>query len=280
MSEQLLSSVEMANFVTNGFLRFDAIIPEHLNKAVLAEITSDKIAGVRYNNQHQSFSEYFNTSPAFAAVLDLPPVQRLINSLVGHHPTIDHCAVHRVFANTKHGQFWHADATIDPRTEAFDIQIFYFPHDTPLEAGGTLFLPGSHFRHVHESSIARYQNLKGQLHVVCPAGSIFAVHHGLWHCGQPNRTNNDRYMLKLRLNPTVHQGRLFDTTDLDHERIPHILSTYLAWPGAEARLEILQRLRLWRFVTQSKFDVDLWLSRLENQPQPCETMAAPALAHR
>jgi hypothetical protein len=267
MSDQLLTSVEMAHFVTHGFLRFDAIVPEHLNQAVLSEITEDKIAGCRYNNERLSFADYFRSSPAYAAVMELAPVQRLINSLVGRNSAIDHCAVHKVFANSPNGQFWHADATIDPRTEAFDIQIFYYPHDTPLAAGGTLFLPGSQYRFVHESSIARYQNIKGQMHVVCPAGSIFVVHHGLWHCGQPNHTQNHRYMVKLRLNPTVPQVRLFDTADLDDASIPHILSTYQPWPGAEARLEILQRLRLWRALSRTDFDADLWLSRLENQPQ-------------
>ena len=266
MSKNALTSVEMAHFVTHGYLRFDGIVPDHLNQAVLTEISEGRLSGVRYNQERLSFPEYFAQAPAYASLYDLPQVSRVVASLVGANPAIDHCALHSVFAKTLQAQFWHADATIDPRTETFDIQVYYFPHDTPLEAGGTLILPGSHYRRVHETTIARYQNIQGQVHMVCPAGTILCAHHNLWHCSQPNRTANHRYMIKLRLNATVPQTRLFDTSDLHDAEIPTILSTHHAWPGAEIRLEILQRLRLWRYLTQSDVDVDLWLSRLENHP--------------
>ena len=36
--EHLLNSVQMANFVADGFLRFDELVPAHLNAAALAEM--------------------------------------------------------------------------------------------------------------------------------------------------------------------------------------------------------------------------------------------------
>ncbi len=252
------------SFVADGFLRFDALVPAELNRACLDELGAERLTGVRYNNEHLSFESFFAAAPAYAAVIQLPAVQGIIASLVGPEPGIDHLAVH-----VQHGpyaQFWHADATIDPRTEAFDIQVFYYPHDTPRESGGTLFLPGSHFRRVHETTIARYQNIRGQSHMVCPAGTVVVGHQNLWHCGQPNTTGKPRFMFKLRLNPRYRQTRLFDTTDIENPDIAHILQTCAAWMGAEHRLEILQRLRLWRALTGTNFDCELWLSRLENQP--------------
>ena len=98
-------------------------------------------------------------------------------------------------------QPWHADAILDPRRAAFDIQLFFFFHETPREMGGTMVLPGSHLRRVNEAAIARYQNFVGQTAMDCPAGSLLVAHHGIWHCGQPNLTDRPRTMFKLRLEP-------------------------------------------------------------------------------
>ena len=59
-------------------------------------------------------------------------------------------------------QNWHADSIIDLRPLAFDVQAFYFAHDTPKEMGPTLILPGSHLRKVNTESIGRYKNIVGQ----------------------------------------------------------------------------------------------------------------------
>jgi hypothetical protein len=261
-----LTSRQVADFVADGLLRFDALIPDELNRAVIAEMDSGRLAGVRFNNDGLGFADFFASAPAYRRVIDHPQVQAAIAGLVGPDPAIDHSAVHTVPAGARRGQAWHADATIDPRTEAFDIQIFYFPHDTPREAGGTLFLPSSHFRRVHESTISRYHNIVGQKPTVCPAGTIIVGHHGLWHCSQPNRTDRTRWMVKLRLNPRVRQRRLFDCSDCEHADVGAALERFHSWHGVEYRLEILQRLRLWRSLTGTDFDVNLWLSRLENEP--------------
>jgi ectoine hydroxylase-related dioxygenase (phytanoyl-CoA dioxygenase family) len=199
-------------------------------------------------------------------VLALPAVAGAIESLVGPDPIYDHHYAHVIAPQTRWSQPWHADAIIDPRRQAFDIQLMFFFHDTPREMGATMLLPGSHLRRVNEAAIARYQNFVGQAAMACPAGSLIIVHHGIWHCGQPNLTDRPRTMLKLRLNPRVPQRRLFDTRDLDDPQIPKILGRDHGWYGHEVRLEIANRARLWRYLTDDpRFDVDYWLTRIENQ---------------
>src|SRR5205085_2611347 len=83
------------------------------------------------------------------AVVRLPQVQGIIRSLVGPDCLYDHHCPHRVSPGHLEGQIWHADAIIDVR-QHFDIQLFYYPHDTPREMGGTMFLPGSQFRRNHK----------------------------------------------------------------------------------------------------------------------------------
>ena len=284
MADDLLTSAQMATFVARGFLRFDEVIPHPLCAEMLREIETGArpttfgtsratTAGAPARGPGQLLHDVWPDSAGMAAVVRLPVVAGIIKSLVGDRPLYDHHYAHTVEAGQRWSQPWHADAVIDTRT-AFDIQLFFFPHDTPRTMGGTMILPGSHLRRVHESDIARYQNFLGQLPMVCKAGSLLVCHHGIWHCGQPNRTQARRHMLKLRLDPSAPQRRLWNTRDLDASapsaqavanEIGAILTKTEPWHGNEARLEIVNRLRLWRQLTgDERYDADYWLTRLEN----------------
>ena len=274
----LLNSKQMAEFVARGFLRFDELVPTEINSRVMRDIDNDAIIGSPAGTPLSQC--YQGTS--IREMLDLPQIQGLIQSLVGEDPLFDHDAIHVREPNEGKAQGLHADSIIDLRRH-FDIQIMYFPHDVPLEMGGTLLLPGSHFRKVNEADIAAYQNMRGQIPMECSAGSILALHHGIWHCGRQNQTDRRRYMFKLRLNPAVRQLRLWNTDDLDegyrdHQEIfvgrrgrgnvQDILSQREPWfEEASGRLEIVNRIKLWRFLTgDESFDVHYWLTRLENLP--------------
>ena len=260
--QHLLNSKQMAQFVADGLLRFDELVPDELNRAACAEMEAGVLrgkAGVPMDELWQDL--------AIGQVMRLPAIQGMIDSLVGPGPLYDHHAVHTVNANHEHGQIWHADAIIDTRMH-FDVQFFYFAHDTPREMGGTMFLPGSQYRRVSESDIARYQNFLGQMPMVCKAGTVAVAHHSIWHCAQPNLTDNKRYMFKLRLNPTVRQKKLWNTDDIDDAEIPGLLNANHRWYGNEVRLEAVNRIKMWRFLTgDDNFDLSYWLSRLENAPE-------------
>jgi len=249
--QHLLTTNQMASFAARGFLRFDTLIPQKINRAVMAE----------------------------------PQVQGIIQSLVGPDPIFDHHAIHVRQPNEGQAQGLHGDSIIDTRMH-FDIQLMYFPHDVPLEMGGTLLLPGSQFRRINESDIARYQNFRGQIPMVCQAGTLLALHHGIWHCGRRNETDQIRYMYKIRLNPQVRQLRLWNTDDLEaqmaadpyrqknregsaEENLYTILGRREPWfEYPTGRLEIVNRTKFWRFLSgDDKFDAQYWLTRLENKPE-------------
>lgn len=276
--QYLLNSRQMAEFVARGFLRFDELVPDHINQAVMRDIDNKAIQGAPAGTP---ISQCYHGT-AIRDLLDLPEIQGIMHSLVGPDPLFDHDAIHVREPNQGKAQGMHADSIIDTRTH-FDIQMMYFPHDVPLEMGGTLLLPGSHFRKVNEMDIAGYQNMLGQIPMVCKAGSILVLHHGIWHCGRQNQTDQRRYMFKVRLNPAVRQLRLWNTEDLDddygaHQEIfagkrdendiQYILSRGEPWfEAASGRLEIVNRVKLWRFLTgDDNFDVHYWLTRLENMP--------------
>lgn len=272
----------MAEFVAHGFVRFDGLVPAELNAAFVAEYDRGELSdGFGYGDHRkpeelrggQPFANFWRDSDGLGRVLRLPQVQGAIRSLAGADPIYDHHALHVVQGGHREGQVWHADNMIDPRRVVFDIQLFYFPHDTPREMGGTLLLPGSQYRHIHISDMGRVRNFRGQLPIVCEAGTVLIAHHGIWHCAQPNLTSERRIMFKVRLNSSGSQQAHWNMDDVeDVESYYAILSHNHAWYGNEHRLELLHRLRAWRYLTgDGDFDLDYYLGRIQtraNQADP------------
>ena len=278
----LLTTNQMASFATRGFLRFDELISPEVNEAVMAEIDAGTIQSPAAGTP---LSTCYASPSSLGSMLRMPEVQGIIQSLVGPDPGFDHHAIHVRKPREGSAQGLHGDSIIDTRWH-FDIQLMYFPHDISLEMGGTLLLPGSQFRRINEMDIARYQNMLGQVPMVCKAGSLLALHHGIWHCGRRNDTDQMRYMYKIRLNPRVRQLRLWNTDDLEaqmskdpfttsgrwtseDETIYSILANREPWfEAATGRLEVVNRIKFWRFLTgDDSFDVQYWLTRLENMPE-------------
>ncbi|WP_211265185.1 phytanoyl-CoA dioxygenase family protein [Actinacidiphila oryziradicis] len=264
-SESLLTSVQMAHFVAHGSLRVDAVVPEEMNAEALGVLAAG-IPAVPYGTPvPQAYPE-----GSFARrLVELPVVAGALRSLVGPEPTIDHHAVHIREPREGNAQPLHGDAIIDVRPDAFDVQLMYYPQDVTLDMGGTLSVPGSHLRRTNETDTGRYQNLLGQTRLVCPAGTVVFLHHGIWHGGRRNDSDAVRYMFKIRFNPTVRQQLLWDTADLDDPAVAEELQRGFPWyEGATARLEIYNRIKLWRALTgDESFDLEYWMTRSSNRPQ-------------
>lgn len=305
----LLDTRAMAHFAARGFLLLEGIVPEAINRDFLAAVPPvERRDGESLMQAYgrliarteipesppgRPLEAVFDPDSPLGRLLALPAVRGIIASLVGPRPTFDHQFLHLAFPPSawregdppQTSQHLHQDSTIDVRTGAFDIQLMYYPHAVGPEDGGTRFVPGSHLRVVSEAAIARYQNVRGQRHVVCPAGSLLVKHHGLWHGGGVNRGSAPRIMYKIRLNPTVPQVRLWDTSDLPPEDAPQrpifwvrtppdpgsvdaVLMRPEPWYEADTgRLELMARARFWRRLTgRPTADVDYWLTRVENEP--------------
>ena len=277
--QHLLNSRQMAEFVARGFLRFDEIVPDEINQATMSAFEA---GGIKSYPAGTPFDECYPAPSPIGAMLRMPQIQGALESLVGPGSLFDHHAIHMRQPMEGKAQGMHGDSIIDTRLH-FDVQLMYFPHDVPLEMGGTLLLPGSHFRRINEAEVSRYQNFIGQIPMACKAGSILLLHHGIWHCGRQNRTDRIRYMYKIRLNPSVRQLRLWNSDDLDESTNAHqpifagekrddiqaILARLEPWfEAGDGRLEIVNRTLLWRFLTGDEdFDVHYWLTRLENMPE-------------
>jgi hypothetical protein len=261
----LLSAPQMAQFVASGYLRFDDLVPADLCAACLEEMRHNR----GYLAVGTPFEETWPRGTALGDAFRLPRVQGMIRSLVGPEPLYDHHAVHRTGAGQMKGPDTHQDSVIDFREDYFDIQLSLFPADTPEEMGGTFLIPGSHFRNVRTSDIGMYQHMVGKIWAACSAGTIYVWNSRLWHGARSNHSERERFMFKVRLNPTRPQVRNFEMADLDAPEIDAILSTRHGWEGNEFRYELMQRVRLWRYVSgQPDYDVgERFLRRLEYQPE-------------
>jgi hypothetical protein len=284
-----LSTREVARFVARGYLEFPALTPDGINQQYLDEMGGGKIPEVAAGTP---LSHAYPKGSALARLYAYPPLAAIIESLVGPDPLVDHHFVHLTlgeeqrtgfgFADPLPSQHWHQDSTIDTR-QAFDVQIMWYPHEVTADMGGTRFLPGSHLRVVSEAAVGRYQNIKGQRHVVCPAGTALVLHHGVWHGGGSNTGPSMRHMVKIRLQARVPQVRLWDDSDLtdrDFEQQPifwalapraaddlhSILCENQPWYEADThRLEFVNRIRLFRYLLgDDAFDADYWCTRLEH----------------
>jgi Phytanoyl-CoA dioxygenase (PhyH) len=263
--KNLLTSVQMAHFVANGSLRMDAVVPDEMNQQAI-EVLKAGIPAVPYGTP---LSETFEDGSFVDRLVQLPEIAGAIHSLVGPEPTVDHHAVHIRKAHEGEAQNLHGDAIIDVRPDAFDMQLMYYPQEVTLEMGGTLSVPGSHLRRTNETDTGRYQNLRGQTRLTCPAGTVVFLHHGIWHGGRRNDSDIDRYMFKIRFNPTVRQVRLWNTEDLYDDAVAAELNTSFPWyESATGRLEIYNRVKLWQALTgDDTFDPDYWVTRVSNRPR-------------
>ena len=293
----LLTTDQMASFVARGFLRLDAVVPDEINQQALAELPAlyrswlDEFRGVAAgrSTDHDGpelprsgtpLCDAYAPDSAFGHMVRVPTIAGAIASLVGRSPVVDHHFVHIKVAGDLNAQGLHCDAIIDEGL-AFDIQLFWFPHDVAPREGGTRFVPGSHLRRVNMDDVARYHHLAGEQYFSGEAGTVVIFHQGLWHAGAPNHGSRDRVMGKLRLNPTEPQVRLWDTSDVEARNRADDHMFARMEPGTVAaelrrsepwyepsvnRLETVQRAKLWRHLTgDTAFDIDWYLTRTERR---------------
>jgi hypothetical protein len=281
--EHRLTTAEMAQFVAHGFLIFESVVPDDINAAALEHFRETGVVDMVRDKPDSGTSLadcYADPSPV-GAMLRLPRLEGILTSLVGPDPVFDHDWVHVRYGGDVLDQHLHQDAIIDT-TLAFDVQMFWFPHDVSPGEGGTGFVPGSHLRRVNEFDIARYQNIVGQRDFSGPAGSLAVFHQGMWHRGRANAGADERWAYKIRLNPTQPQVRHWNLDDFDEihgARHDHLFANYESetaaglfrqhepWhESATGRLETVQRSRLWRYLTgDDKFDSDWYLTRTEQR---------------
>ncbi len=236
----LLNALQMASFANEGVLLCADMVPQELNRAVHED----------EKNLARRGYEFWDESTVLREVFNLPQVQGAIQSFVGANPIYDHSFLHFVAPGNLKRQNWHVDSgTFNTNPFHFDIQAFYFAHDTPIEMGPTLVLPGSHLRRATYWNIGRYKNIAGQRPMVAKAGSIAFMHQDIWHCAQANQTEKTRYVFKVRYKPAAEQQKCFNLEGVDSPEVKDMIGKQQPWYGSDFQKDWLQKLEFWRHLS-------------------------------
>jgi hypothetical protein len=147
----LLTTAQMASFVSRGFLRLDSVVPGDINAQAMEELPKlfrawldefrGAVTGVAAAPDPEaplprsgtSLVDAYHPDSAFGRMVRVPAIAGAIQSLVGAGPVVDHHFVHLKMPGDLHAQGLHCDAIIDSG-DAFDIQLFWFPHDVAPKA--------------------------------------------------------------------------------------------------------------------------------------------------
>ena len=262
----MLESKDIAKFITDGYLCYEGIVPKKICKKVIYEIENG------YFNEYEQVGKDFYKNhwkdKAIGEVYRIKKIKSTIESLLGYNPTYDHHYIHIKEKKTKDNENLHQDGDEDKRKFQFDLLILFFPHEITHNMGGTLIIPSSHYRKVNGNSIKRYQHIIGEKQITCKAGTIYFMHHNLWHSGRSNHSNKKRILFKLRLNPSGDQKRNWNTDQTYMDEVIKIISKDFDWHGDQKRQEIINRVKLWRYLyddSTSDFEKqDLWGTKLSN----------------
>ena len=206
----LLSDEQIQRFIADGFI----VINSNLEDALHARISEEVAYALEHEIPHPG-DNIVPRVPALSEVCDSAAVQGALISLLGDQFSfLPHRFPHnseplnqtniiepfdgqpKMASGSISAATWHQDGhafcgrTRWHRPRA--ANIFYFPHDTPLQMGPTRLLAGSHL-------YATLHDIKPEQAVmnVIPAGSVIVAHFDLGHAGSPNSSDRCRYMVKF-----------------------------------------------------------------------------------
>ena len=128
-------------------------------------------------------------------VLLHPEVAGVVRSLLGEDFLVPRGGHHHYFQEPHLGQTWHSDGLSGNGYDVTELQCYYYPHSVAIEDGPTMVLPGSHCRAVDREAIAHYGDIRGQISLTVPAGTVALTRYGIWHKAGPKTNDRARSMI-------------------------------------------------------------------------------------
>lgn len=254
-SPKLLSDEQVRRFIADGFIVLDSCLPDALHAGIARELHFSLKEESKWLGDN-----LLPRVPKIDLVLQSSVVQGAMQSLLGpdfawaphrfphnseplepearptdFHPFENQPAMGK---GSISGSGWHQDGHSKAgrsRWHTFKaINMFYFPHDVPLEMGPTRLLAGTHLYATLRDALPSQVFLEP-----IKAGTLIVADFDLGHAGTPNRSSISRYMLKfvaLRTsNPTHptwdHRDERWETPEhlLTATRIPRAWDALWHW---------------------------------------------------
>ena len=185
----LLDDDAVLKFVARGYHLVHPELPVGLNERICSAcsaLTENPGNGI------------YAAVPELQEVYQHPVVRGALASLLGTDYRMNaHRHLHSTPPRYLQSQNWHQDSTNLRHHQIRTVLAMYYPQEVTPENGPTVILPASHFRNAPTDRMASYANIRGQVFLNVPAGTVAIVHYDIWHAGTLNRSENPRHMLKF-----------------------------------------------------------------------------------
>ncbi len=193
----LLTDSEVVSFIIRGYLVLHTDLPPAFHNSVY-----DEIAALLAGRPDNPGDAILDLVPALHQVWSHPRVHGALISLLGADYSMNthrHC---HVSPPGMRSQSWHQDGVNQRHAQLRTILAFYYPQDVTPDLGPTVVLPGTHFRNAASDQMATYANLRDQVLLTGPAGTVVLAHYDIWHAGTRNEGARTRYGCKFLFDRT------------------------------------------------------------------------------
>ncbi|MDP6037879.1 MAG: phytanoyl-CoA dioxygenase family protein [Candidatus Latescibacteria bacterium] len=210
----LLTDVEVAKFIVNGYHIVELDLPAERNESIAQQLDALN------SNPGDAITE---TVPELHGVLDHPTTKGVLISLLGKDYEVrSHRHWHCKQPDSGHMN-WHQDSTNNRDTLINRFLGLYYPRDITPNMGPTVIVPGTQFRNAPTDRMAHYTNIRGQIPLTVKAGTIAFAHYDIWHGTAANRSSVKRHMIKFLF------GRNSENTEPTWNHDPDALNTPRDW---------------------------------------------------
>ena len=186
MSARLLNDRQMQEFIRNGFIGVQTALPADFHKHVF-----DKTGDV-FEKEGNPGNNLLARIPEVQKVFDDPSVHGALTSVLGPSYFMEphrHCHFRPPGGG---GQRPHKDGFTRKRHHTRWILAMYYPQDTTVEMGATGIKPGTQY---HNSMLGAEDEPGTPM--PCDAGTVIICNYDLWHHGNENSSDKNRFMMKV-----------------------------------------------------------------------------------
>lgn len=189
-SAHLLTDEEVLKFCARGYHIIEERADRELNEVI------DRKATALTANPGDGI---LDAVPELLHVFNRPAVRGPLVSLLGNDMQMDghrHCHTRQP---TPFSHNWHTDWHEHDRgrSDIFRLLALYYPQDVTNDMGPTVIVPGTHVRGAANHAIEAFANIRNQIPLSMPAGTVVLTHPNIWHGVGPNRSARCRHMLKF-----------------------------------------------------------------------------------
>jgi len=194
-SQNLLTDDQMIDFIIRGYILIAPPFRAGLNEEVCDQFDRNGTPQVDFENDPY-FERMLDVAPALREVFEHPIVEGAFTSLLGKS--------RRNFGWYNHalkpgmgGAQWHQDDINIRHHQVRRLTVMYYPQDVTPDMGPTFVVPSTHFLNTPTDQMHTWGNVRTQVALTVPAGTLAITHYDLWHSASRNVSDKMRYMVKL-----------------------------------------------------------------------------------